>query len=121
MVIVATALMGWAIACGGGGEPEVAGAPNAACWRSENWPELDRSMKYMPGQLLVGFEEGVAEAEARALIDGYGLSFRIDKSPTRLTALVCVPPGEESVWMQTLERSEIVGRVGYNVLGWLIE
>jgi hypothetical protein len=123
VVIGATALMGWAMACGGGAEPQVTPPPNAECWRTENWPEIDRSMRYMPGQLLVGFKEGVTQAEAGALIDGYGLSFTISEgSPTGgPTALVCVRPGEEAAWVDTFEASDIVGLVSYNILGWLIE
>ncbi len=74
-LVVATALTAWAMACGGRGEPEVAGPPNAECWRSENWPEIDRSMKYMPGQVIVAFKRDVTRSQAVALIESYGLSF----------------------------------------------
>ena len=121
ILVVATALTAWAMACGGGGEPEVAGPPNAECWLHENRPEIDCSMEYMPGQVLVRFEEGVTQAEARALIGGYGLSSEITDSRGSPRALVCFRAGEESAWIETFLAQDAVKYAEYNYIARIPE
>lgn len=114
ILVVATALTAWAMACGGGGEPEVAGPPNAECWLHENWPEIDCSMEYMPGEVIVAFKRDVTRAQAVALIESYGLSFdpaglltdiwiRVESDPAPSGGL---PPLDEVV--EELTRNEVV-------------
>jgi hypothetical protein len=65
------------------------GPPNAECWRTENWPDVDCSDTYLPGQVIVVFKQGVTRPQAAALIESYGLTF----DPDLLTDLY--------VWLQS--------------------
>ena len=54
------------------------GPPNAECWRSENWPPVDCSTVYLPGQVIVVFKQGITRTQAAELIESFGLTFDPD-------------------------------------------
>jgi len=64
---------------------------------------------YVEGELLVGFIANVTEDEAKGLIQGLDLILKEDSNLWNLKVLVInVPNGEEQVWIETLEKENVV-------------
>jgi len=65
--------------------------------------------EYVPGELILGFNEGISKEQAEELIEQLDLTLKQDSDLWNLNVLVInVPVGEEQTWIKTLEQESIV-------------
>lgn len=76
---------------------------------------LVNAQDYVPGEILVGFDEDVTEDEAKELIESYGFSYESVfkgpnswESPYLKAMLVFVPEGDEQEWIDAFSQEDIV-------------
>lgn len=66
----------------------------------------EKQLDYVPGEILIAFEETVSEAEAETVITT-DLNLTIQKwisnQPNSKIILVDVPKGEENTWIETAQ------------------
>ena len=91
-----------------------AGPPNAECWLTENWPPIDCSNMYLPGQIIVGVETGHTQHQMAELIESFGLSFDPHRFVTDLDVRFDVGPDPSGHLrphdevVEDLQRNELV-------------
>ncbi len=78
---------------------------------------------YKRGELIVGFKNNTDIQLAKKLIEDYGLGFENLQTDTALwskkypTLVIIVPEGEESIWIETLQKNNIVRYAQLNDVG----
>jgi hypothetical protein len=105
-----------ALACAGDSAPsEVAQTP---CGYRELSPI---SGDYVPGEVIVGFEDGTSLEEARAFLEGYGVAFQVSAywEEGHRSMVACVEEGREEEWIERLEAGEMVKYAEVNQIGWI--
>ncbi len=67
-----------------------------------------RLEEFVPGQVIVGFNNGISFGSAQVVIASYDLTWLGAISPNSGSALVGVPVGQEKHWVITLAQDPIV-------------
>jgi len=72
---------------------------------------------YVGGELVIGFNEGTSKNQAKGLILEFGLTLKDVSGLENLdTVVIEVPIGEEQVWIERFENTNIVSYVKLNDL-----